>query len=79
MTMITNSSSVPIENRKNLNVPDLDLPFSSLIDRDFEGLKLASLTEIDFVALSFVRSKEDILILRREMEKYKLKAKMGIL
>lgn len=65
-----------IENRKNLNVPDLDLPFSSLIDRDFEGLKLASLTEVDFVALSFVRSKEDILILREEMEKYKLKAKV---
>jgi len=65
-----------IENRKNLNVPDLDLPFSSLIDRDFEGLKLASLAEIDFVALSFVRSKEDILILRREMEKYKLNAKV---
>jgi len=65
-----------IENRKNLNVPDLDLPFSSLINRDFEGLKLASLTEIDFVALSFVRSKEDILVLRREMEKYHLKAKI---
>lgn len=65
-----------IENRKNLNVPGVDLPFSSLIDRDFEGLKLASLTEIDFVALSFVRSKEDILILRKEMEKYQLKAKV---
>ena len=65
-----------IENRKNLNVPGLDLPFSSLIDRDFEGLKLASLTEVDFIALSFVRSKEDILILRRQMEKYKLNAKV---
>jgi len=65
-----------IENRKNLNVPGLDLPFSSLIDRDFEGLKLASLTEVDFVALSFVRSKEDILILKKEMKKYKLKAKV---
>jgi len=65
-----------IENRKNLNVPDLDLPFSSLIDRDFEGLKLAALTEVDFVALSFVRSKEDIFVLRREMEKYHLKAKV---
>ena len=47
-----------------------------MIDRDFEGLKLASLTEVDFVALSFVRSKEDILILKKEMEKYNLKAKI---
>jgi len=65
-----------IENRKNLNVPGVNLPFSSLIDRDFEALRLASLTEVDFVALSFVRSKKDILILRKEMEKYKLKAKV---
>jgi len=65
-----------IENRKNLNVPGLNLPFSSLIDRDFEGLKLASLMEIDFIALSFVRSKEDILTLKREMAKYNLKAKV---
>jgi len=65
-----------ILNRKNLNVPDLDLPFSSLIDRDFEGLKLAALTEVDFVALSFVRSKKDIFVLKKEMKRYNLQAKI---
>lgn len=65
-----------LKNRKALNVPGADFPFPVLIDRDFEGLKLAQRHQIDFVALSFVRTAEDIRAVRREMEKYNVKAKL---
>ena len=65
-----------LHNRKNLNIPKVNLPFSSLIERDFEGLKLAALHELDYVALSFVRTKNDILALRKEMRKYGVNAKI---
>jgi len=65
-----------LKNRKNLNIPQLNLPFSSLIKRDFEGLKLAALHDIDYIALSFVRTKNDILALRKEMKKYEITAKI---
>ena len=47
--------------RKSMNVPGADFPFPVLIDRDFEGLKLAAKNNVDFVALSFVRTARDII------------------
>lgn len=63
-----------LKTRKSLNIPGASFPFPVLIDRDFEGLKLAEKQEVDFVALSFVRYKTDLEILRKEMKKYKLNA-----
>ena len=59
-------------NNKSLNIPGAHIPLSSLIDRDLEGLKLASKHEIDFIALSFVRSPSDIRTLRNEAKKFKV-------
>jgi pyruvate kinase len=61
-------------NKKSLNIPGGDFPFPALVARDFEGIKLASREEVDYIALSFVRSKEDIEDLRREMKKYNIEA-----
>jgi pyruvate kinase len=61
-------------NKKSLNIPGGDFPFPALVERDFEGIKLASREEVDYIALSFVRSKEDIEDLRKEMKKYNIKA-----
>ncbi len=65
-----------LKNHKSLNIPGADFPFPVLVDRDFEGLKLAQRNEVDFVALSFVRMAEDIIVVRREMKKYHVDAKM---
>jgi len=65
-----------LKNRKTANFPHLDLDFPSLIERDFEGLKLAALHKIDFIALSFVRSEKDIFDLKKEMKKYKVNSKI---
>jgi len=65
-----------LKNNKSLNIPGADFPFPVLIERDFEGLQLALKEEIDFVALSFVRSHDDLEVLRKEMDKLKIKAKI---
>src|SRR3989344_4461463 len=59
-------------NKKTLNTPGLNFPLPVLIDRDFQGLHLAARNQVDYVALSFVRSADDISILRREIKKFKL-------
>ncbi|HRN70858.1 MAG TPA: pyruvate kinase [Candidatus Woesebacteria bacterium] len=65
-----------LKTRKTLNIPGADFPFPVLIERDFEGLKLATRHEIDFIALSFVRSAHDIKVVREEMKKFKVKGKI---
>ena len=65
-----------LKQRKSMNIPGVHYPLPILIDRDFEGLKLAQREAVDFVALSFVRNGEDIKTVRREMEKYKVDAKI---
>ncbi len=65
-----------LKNRKNFNIPGADFPFPVLIDRDFDGLKLAALHAIDYIALSFVRSAEDIKIVKAEMKKYGINAQL---
>lgn len=61
-----------IEHRKGMNIPDKKLNLPSLIEEDLEKLDLAAKQEIDYIALSFVRSKEDISTLREEMAKRKI-------
>lgn len=75
-TYLRSHSKGILKNRKALNIPGADFPFPVLVDRDFEGLKLAVRNEIDFVALSFVRTADDIRIIRREMKKYNVTAKL---
>ncbi len=65
-----------VYNRKNFNILEIDLPFESILERDLEGLKMAVKNEVDFIAISFVRSAKDILILKKEMKKINLKAKI---
>lgn len=63
-----------LKQRKNLNIPGADFPFPVLVERDFDGLKLAVRHEIDFVALSFVRTVDDLKLIRSEMKKYEVNA-----
>ncbi|MGB9707319.1 MAG: pyruvate kinase [Microgenomates group bacterium] len=65
-----------IKNKKNFNISNVSLPFKSLTNRDLEGIKTAAQNEVDFIALSFVRKPEDILLLKKEMKKHNLNAKI---
>ncbi len=63
-----------IKDRKSLNFPGSGIKLSSLIKRDLDNLDSAAKNNVNFVALSFVSSAEDIRLLRKEMEKRKMKA-----
>jgi pyruvate kinase len=75
-TYLKSASQGILKHRKSLNIPGADFPFPVLVDRDFEGLKLAERNEVDYVALSFVRSADDLRVVRKEMKKFGFKARM---
>jgi len=54
--------------RKGVNLPGVDLKVSSITEKDIDDLKFGIERDVDFVALSFVRSPSDILELRRILE-----------
>lgn len=56
-----------IKPRKTLNTPGLTLDLPSLTDRDRSFLDEVEPAAVDFVALSFVRSRSDIDLLREEL------------
>lgn len=56
-----------IRTRKGLNLPDSDLEMSALTDKDREDLAWALDNDLDYVALSFVRSAKDLHELRELM------------
>jgi len=60
--------------RKSVNLPGVNLGIKSLAERDFGCLSLGNRLDIDYVALSFVRDKKDILDLKNELKKRKMNA-----
>ncbi len=65
---------VEIGHRKGVNFPGIDIDLPSLIEADLLKLDMAATNRVDFVALSFSRTKKDIEILRHEMDERKIKA-----
>ncbi len=63
-----------IGHRKGVNLPGVEIKLPSLIKEDLKKLDMATTRKVDFVALSFSRTKKDIEVLRREMEKRNMKA-----
>lgn len=57
-----------LESRKGINAPGTDLPVSSITDKDRLDFDLICQLELDYVALSFVRTAADIHELRAIME-----------
>ncbi len=65
-----------IGHRKGVNLPGVDINLPSLIESDLQKLDMAAVNKVDFIALSFCRTKEDVEILREQMEKRGIKAKI---
>jgi pyruvate kinase len=61
-----------INPKKGVNFPDTLLPLPSLTEKDIEDIKIIKKLGGDFVALSFVRHKNDLLELKEELIKVKL-------
>ncbi len=58
-----------VSNNKGINVPDVNLSMPYLSDKDREDILFGIEQDVDFIAASFVQCKDDILQLRRLLDK----------
>ena len=58
----------PVESHKGVNLPGVALPIPSLTEKDLRDLEFALDLDVDYVALSFVRSPHDVRDLRRRID-----------
>jgi pyruvate kinase len=65
-----------IKNRKSMNIPGKKLEMPLFADNDKVALAMVNEFEADYAALSFVRSKEDVEILRKLLDKISPKIKI---
>jgi pyruvate kinase len=72
-------TSAKIEARKGVNLPDTSISLPSLTEKDLKDLEFLLQQEIHWIALSFVRSAEDILLLRDKIEASTKSNKPGII
>ncbi|HLP74233.1 MAG TPA: pyruvate kinase [Bacteroidales bacterium] len=56
--------------KKSVNVPAAKIKLPSLTDKDRRYLEMAAKNDIDFIAHSFVRSKQDVLDVKAELARY---------
>lgn len=69
-------NSFIVSNNKSINFPEKHLKIESLTQRDLDRLDIAKGGEVDFVALSFVRNKQDVMRLREEMASREIDAQI---
>lgn len=58
-----------VSNNKGINVPDVNLSMPYLSEKDREDILFGIKQDVDFIAASFVQCKDDILQLRRLLDK----------
>lgn len=57
-----------ISNHKGVNIPNVHLNFNYLSEQDKSDLQFGVENNVDFIAASFVRSKEDVITLRNYLD-----------
>ncbi len=65
-----------LSSKKGINLPDTKISLPALTDKDLADLEFIIEQKCDWVALSFVRSVKDIVILRSKLEEKKSKTKI---
>ena len=65
-----------IGSRKSVNIPGVKIHLPSLTDKDRAFIKMAAENDVDFIAHSFVRSRQDVLDVQAEIDKYKSEIKI---
>ncbi len=65
-----------LKDRKSVNAPGVPLRIPALSDKDREYLKFVADNDVDFIAHSFVRNKDDVLEVRRILDGYGSKARI---
>jgi pyruvate kinase len=65
-----------LSSKKGVNLPDTKISLPALTDKDLADLEFIIQEKLDWVALSFVRSVKDLIILRNKLEEKKSKTKI---
>lgn len=65
-----------IGSRKSVNIPGVKICLPSLTEKDRSFIAMAVKNDIEFIAHSFVRSKQDVLDVQAELDKYKSEIKI---
>lgn len=65
-----------LSNNKGINIPGADLSLPALTDKDIEDLVLGVGLEVDWVAISFVRSRDDLLLARHYLTRQNSRARL---
>jgi len=65
-----------IQSHKGINVPDTKISSPFLLAKDIKDLSLAAKHEIDYLAVSFVRNKKDIDVLKKQIKKLSFSTKI---
>lgn len=65
-----------LSNNKGINIPGADLSIPALTDKDIEDLALGAELEVDWVAISFVRSRDDLLLARHYLGRHNSRARL---
>jgi pyruvate kinase len=62
--------------RKSVNIPGIEVKLPSLTEKDKKFVQLAIDEDIDFIAHSFVRNKEDVIQIQEILDKHSSKVKI---
>ncbi|HWH15834.1 MAG TPA: pyruvate kinase [Miltoncostaeaceae bacterium] len=65
-----------LSNNKGINIPGADLSVPALSDKDIEDLQFGTELGVDWLAVSFVRSRDDLLLARHYLTRYGSRAKL---
>jgi pyruvate kinase len=65
-----------LSNNKGINIPGADLSIPALTDKDVEDLIFGAELDVDWVAMSFVRSRDDLLLARHYLARCGSRAKL---
>lgn len=58
-----------LHSTKGVNIPGVDLELPMITEKDFEDIRFGCAHDVDYIAASFVRSREQVLAIRRILEK----------
>lgn len=70
------NNSGKIKGKKSINVPGVNLKLPSLTEKDKMYVEFSAKNDVDFIAHSFIRNKEDLLAVQEILDKHKSKTKI---
>ncbi|TDR20744.1 pyruvate kinase [Marinicella litoralis] len=65
-----------LSNMKGINVPGADLSIAAVTEKDIEDIAVGAQLDVDWVALSFVRNRDDLLLAKKYLNQNKSNAKL---